>query len=174
MRGKAVRLHRRLYRGRKPPPANMRCGLEPCSPKMQQESACQSGYCHVAQPDLLSQSTPLGHSISTACSCRPPQPVAEPLAAHLEGAPRLFDDVNALQVAAALEPHDGIHCQLSKVLLLLCEDLGAAGREGRILRTYSLSACRSSCAGAALHLHAGFCSCRLRCRQKLFRSCNQV
>lgn len=39
---------------------------------------------------------------------------------HLECTSWLFDDVYALQVACALETHDGCHCQLRKVVLVSC------------------------------------------------------
>lgn len=40
-----------------------------------------------------------------------------------EGAARLFDDVNGLQVGAALEAQHGVHRQLSKVVLVVRQDL---------------------------------------------------
>ena len=84
---------------------------------------------------------PTGHSPSAASealkAAGPHSQQHKTSGYHLEGAPRLLDDVDALQVATPLEAHDGVHCKLSKVLLLLSEDLGTAGREGSRVCTES-------------------------------------
>ena len=66
MHGKAVWHQQGLYRGCKLLAVKVHCDLWPCSPKMQHQSACQSGYYHLAEPGFLSARMPLGHSLSSA------------------------------------------------------------------------------------------------------------
>ncbi len=49
------------------------------------------------------------------------------IASHLQGASRLLDDVDGVQVSAALEAQYSVHCQLSKVVLVISKDLAAQG-----------------------------------------------
>ena len=42
-----------------------------------------------------------------------------------QGSAGLLDDVDGLQIRAALEAHDSVYRQLSKVILVMSEDLAA-------------------------------------------------
>mmetsp|Transcript_10347 Transcript_10347/g.29491 ORF Transcript_10347/g.29491 Transcript_10347/m.29491 type:complete len:232 (-) Transcript_10347:266-961(-) len=50
----------------------------------------------------------------------------------LEGSPGPLDDLNRLEVRGALQPEDGVHSELGKMVLVLGEDLGAQRGAGNI------------------------------------------
>lgn len=53
----------------------------------------------------------MGRAEAEAGAARQPGP-------HLDGAPRLLDDLDGIQVGGALEAQHSVHRQLSKVVLL--------------------------------------------------------
>ena len=82
-----------------------------------------------ATAPMRARSSPLS-AAAPAAGSRAPHGSAPPPGTHLDGAPRLLDDLNGVQVGAALQAQHSIHRQLSKVVLLCMRDTEAARRGG--------------------------------------------